>query len=83
LKFQGAYIQGSEAFLVLEFFSYTLETALNENKIKEENKIKIAKRSLKILETLQCQKKITRDFRPGVLGFTDRGLIKIIDFGKF
>ena len=75
-------IQGSEAYLVFEFFAYTLEQALMAKIIKEDNKIRIAKQIIKILETLQKQKKMTRDFRPGVLGITDKMKIKLLDFGK-
>ena len=78
LKFIGAVISGSEAYLVFEFFAYTLEHALNAKKIKEDNKIKIAKQIIRILETLQRQKKMTRDFRPGVMGITDKMKIKLL-----
>jgi len=83
LNFKGAMISGSEAYLVFEYFGFTLENALGAVSIKEENKIKIARQILKILETLQKYKKMTRDFRPGVLGVTDKLKIKLIDFGNF
>jgi hypothetical protein len=82
LNFIGATLQGAEAYLVFEFFAYTLEQALNTRIIKDDNKIKIAKQTIKIVETLQKQKKLTRDFRPGVLGITDKMKIKLLDFGK-
>ena len=67
-------------FLVFEFFGYTLDQVLNA-KLGEENKIKITKQILKIIETLQKQNKITRDLRPGVLGITEKMKIKLLDFG--
>jgi serine/threonine protein kinase len=82
LNFIGAAIQGTEAFLIFEFFAYTLEQALNSRMIKDDNKIKIARQTIKILEVLQKQKKLTRDFRPGVIGITDKMKIKLLDFGK-
>jgi hypothetical protein len=83
LSFKGAMISGSEAYLVFEYFAFTLEQALGAVAIKEENKIKIARQILKILETLQKYKKMTKDFRPGVFGVTDKLKIKLIDFGKY
>ena len=74
-------IQGHEAYLVFEFFAFTLESALASKLIKEDNKIKIAKQAIRIIEILQKHKKLTRDFRPGILGITDKMKIKLLDFG--
>lgn len=82
LHFYGAYISGIEAFLVFEFFPYTLDYALNSKIVNEDHKIRFAKQILKILEVLQKQNKITRDFRPGVLGITDKMKVKLLDFGN-
>jgi serine/threonine protein kinase len=81
LKFKGAYIHGSEAYLVFEFFAFTLEELLKKGIINQEKKSLFAKESLKILETLQRQKKMIKDLRPGVLGVTDNKKLKLIDFG--
>jgi hypothetical protein len=50
--------------------------------LKDDNKIKLARQAVKILETLQRQKKMIKDFRPGVLGITEKLKIKLLDFGK-
>ncbi len=82
MNFIGASIHGGEAYLVFEFFGYTLEQALNLKIVKEEYKIRMARQIIKILEVLQKQKKLTRDFRPAVLGITDKMRIRLLDFGK-
>jgi serine/threonine protein kinase len=81
LKFKGVYVQGSEAYLVFEFFAFTLEELLKRNILSDEKKIIFAKEASKILETLQRQKKMIKDFRPGVLGVADNKRLKLIDFG--
>lgn len=83
LNFRGAVISGHEALLVFEYFGFTLEQALNVRALKEENKIKISRQILNILVTLQKFKKMTKDFRPGVLGISDKLKIKLIDFGMY
>ena len=75
-------ISGTEAYLVFEFFAFTLEQALNNLLIKDDNKIKVAKQIMNILKSLQKEKKMIKDFRPGVLGITDKMKIKLLDFGK-
>lgn len=82
LNFMGAYTQGKEGFLIFEYFTCTLEQALNGRLIKEENKPIIAQSILRILESLQKGKKIHRDFRPGNIGLTQKKEIKLLDFGK-
>ena len=81
LTFRGCMISGHDAYLVFEYFAFTLEQALNARGLKDENKIKISRQILNILVTLQKFKKMTKDFRPGVLGVTDKLKIKLIDFG--
>ena len=81
MSFLGSAISGNEAFLMFEFFAFTLEQALNSKIIKEDVKIRIAFQVGKILETLQKSNKSTKDFRPGVLGITDKLKIKLLDFG--
>jgi len=83
LKFNGACISGSEAFLVFEFFAFTLENALKNKIIKSDNLPKITKQILNIVEITQRQKKMVKDLRPGVLGIAEGFRVKLLDFGKF
>ncbi len=82
LKFIGACIYRSEAYLVFEFFAFTLETALKNKIIKTDKLPKIAKQVLNILHIMQKQRKMIRDFRPGVLGIAEGFKVKLLDFGK-
>lgn len=82
LKFYGASISGTEAYLVFEFFAFTLENALKNKILKNDNLPKIAKQILNILEIIQKQKKMIKDLRPGVLGISEGFKIKLLDFGK-
>lgn len=82
LNFIGAYTQGKEGFLVFEYFSCTLEQALNGRLIKEEIKHSIVQSIYRILDYLQKGKKIHRDFRPGNIGLSEKREIKLLDFGK-
>ena len=81
LNFIGAYTLGKEGFLIFEYFSCTLEQALNGRLIKEEFKSGIIHTIYRILDSLQKGKKIHRDFRPGNFGFNEKKQIKLIDFG--
>ena len=38
---------------------------------------------IEILENLQKGKKMIKDFRPGVLGITEKLQVKLLDFGIF
>lgn len=67
---------------MFEFFAFTLEHALQSKLIKEDNRIRVARQSSKILETLQKHNKMIKDLRPGVLGITDKLKIKLLDFGN-
>jgi len=81
LNFLGAYALGKEGYLIFEYFTCTLEQALNGRLIKEENKVSIVQSTYRILEFLQKGKKIHRDFRPGNIGLTEKKQIKLLDFG--
>ena len=82
LKFIGASIYRSEAYLVFEFFAFTLETALKNKILKRDKLPKIVKQILNILHLMQKEKKMIRDFRPGVLGIAEGFKVKLHDFGK-
>jgi serine/threonine protein kinase len=82
LKFHGASISGSEAYLIFEFFAFTLENALKNKILKNDNLPKIAKQILNILEIIQKQKKMIKDLRPGVFGISEGFKVKLLDFGK-
>lgn len=81
LNFIGAYTINKEGFLVFEYFTCTLEQALNGRLIKEDNKPIISQTIYRILETFQRGKKIHRDFRPGNIGLNEKKQIKLLDFG--
>jgi len=83
LKFYGACISGYEAYLVFEFFAFTLENALKNKIIKNDNLPKIAKQILNIIEITQKQKKMIKDLRPGVLGIAEGFKVKLLDFGNY
>lgn len=83
LEFKGVSLQGNEAFLVFEYFGFTLDKCLMNKMLKEDNKINFAQQIGKILQSLQDHKKIHKDFRPGVLGITDKFKVKLLDFGNF
>jgi len=83
LKFYGACISGSEAYLVFEFFAFTLENALKNKILKNDTTIKITKQILEIIKITQKQKKMIKDLRPGVLGITEGFKVKLLDFGIF
>jgi serine/threonine protein kinase len=82
LKFYGACIYGTEAYLVFEFFAFTLENALKNKILKNDNLPKIAKQILNILVIIQRQKKMIKDLRPGILGISDGFKVKLLDFGR-
>ena len=81
LQFQGTCINGSEAYLVFDFFAFSLETALKQNLITEDNRTNLVKQCLYILSTLQTEGKKTTDIRPGIFGITDNVVVKFLDFG--
>ena len=81
LNLMGACIKGDEAFLVFEFFAFTIEFALKQNLITEDNRSDLVKQCLYIISVLQNDERKTSDIRPGVFGITDQVVVKLLDFG--
>ena len=81
LDFLGACIKGDEAYLVFEFFAFTIEFALRQNLITEDNRTDLIKQCLYIISVLQNDQKKTMDIRPGVFGINDQVTVKLLDFG--
>jgi serine/threonine protein kinase len=83
LNFIGAYTAGKEGFLIFEYFTCTLEQALNGRLINEDLKPSVVTSVYRILESLQKGKKIHRDLRPGNIGLNEKKQIRLLDFGIF
>ena len=81
LQLQGAAINGSDAYLVFDFFAFTLETALKQHLVTEDNRTNLVKQCSYIVSTLQMEGKKTTDIRPGIFGITDNVVVKFLDFG--
>lgn len=81
LQMRGACIHGNNVYVIFEFFAFTLDTALKQNLITEDNRDDLAKQCLYILSKLQTEGKKTTDIRPGVFGITENVVVKILDFG--
>ena len=81
LNLKGVCIKGDEAYLLFEFFAFSLETALKQNLITEDNRTDIVKQCMNIITILQSENKKTSDIRPGVFGINDKISIKLLDFG--
>ena len=81
LNLLGACIKGDDAYLVFEFFAFTIEFALKQNLITEDNRSDLVKQCLYIISVLQNDEKKTSDIRPGVFGITDQVVVKLLDFG--
>ena len=81
LNLLGACIKGDDAYLVFEFFAFTIEFALKQNLITEDNRSDLVKQCLYIISVLQNDEKKTSDIRPGVFGITDQVIVKLLDFG--
>ena len=81
LNLIGACIKGDEAYLVFEFFAFTIEFALKQNLITEDNRSDLVKQCLYIISVLQNDERKTSDIRPGVFGITDQVVVKLLDFG--
>ena len=81
LNLIGACIKGDDAYLVFEFFAFTIEFALKQNLITEDNRSDLVKQCLYIISVLQNDEKKTSDIRPGVFGITDQVVVKLLDFG--
>ena len=82
LNLKGVCIKGDEAYLLFEFFAFSLETALKQNLITEDNRTDIVKQCMNIITILQTENKKTSDIRPGVFGINDKICIKLLDFGN-
>ena len=81
LNLLGACIKDDYAYLVFEFFAFTIEFALKQNLITEDNRSDLVKQCLYIISVLQNDEKKISDIRPGVFGITDQVLVKLLDFG--
>ena len=81
LNLFGACIKSDYAYLVFEFFAFTIEFALKQNLITEDNRSDLVKQCLYIISVLQNDEKKICDIRPGVFGITDQVLVKLLDFG--
>ena len=84
LNLLGACIKGDDAYLVFEFFeffAFTIEFALEQNLITEDNRSDLVKQCLYIISVLQNDERKTSDIRPGVFGITDQVVVKLLDFG--
>ena len=82
LNLKGVCIKGDDAYLLFEFFAFSLETALKQNLITEDNRTDIVKQCMNIITILQTENKKTSDIRPGVFGINDKISIKLLDFGN-
>ena len=82
LNLKGVCIKGDDAYLLFEFFAFSLETALKQNLITEDNRTDIVKQCMNIITILQSENKKTSDIRPGVFGINDKISIKLLDFGS-
>ena len=81
LNITGACIKGDDAYLVFEFFAFTIEFALKQNLITEDNRSDLVKQCLYIISVLQNDEKKNCDIRPGIFGITDQVVVKLLDFG--
>ena len=81
LNLLGTCIKGDDAYLVFEFFAFTIEFALKQNLITEDNRSDLVKQCLYIISVLQNDERKTSDIRPGVFGITDQVVVKLLDFG--
>ena len=80
LKMKGVSISYGKAYIILENFLYTLETAIESRILNQENKLKIAKQCLEIVSFLQKEKQYLLDIRPGIFSINEKMEIKLIDF---
>ena len=81
LQLQGACIHNNEAYLVFDFFAFSLENAIKQDLITISNRDSLVKQLLYIIATLQTDGKKLTDVRPGVFGITDTVVVKLLDFG--
>ena len=66
LKMKGVCLSYGKAYIVLENFLYTLETAIESRILNHENKLKITKQCLEVISYLQKEHQYILDIRPGV-----------------
>ena len=81
LQLQGACIHSNDAYLVFDFFAFSLENAIKQDLITISNRDSLVKQLLYIISTLQTDGKKLTDIRPGVFGITDSVVVKLLDFG--
>lgn len=81
LKMKGVCLSYGKAYIVLENFLYTLETAIESRILNHENKLKITKQCLEVISYLQKEHQYILDIRPGVFSINEKMEIKLIDFG--
>lgn len=81
LSIFGVCLSETKAYIVLEAFNATLETALEKKMINNNTKIYLGEQVLKIISNFQRNNKKILDLRPGVFGVTDKGHLKLLDFG--
>lgn len=81
LQLQGASIHNNDAYLVFDFFAFSLENAIKQDLITISNRDSLVKQLLYIIATLQNDGKKLTDIRPGVFGITDTVVVKLLDFG--
>ena len=83
LKLYGVYLTNKIGYIILEDFVITMEDALKNNKnVSFPNKLSLASQTFDILYIFQKENKKILDFRPKVLGLTQNGCLKLLDFGK-
>ena len=81
LSIFGVCLSESKAYIVLEAFNVTMETALEKKMVNNNTKIYLGEQVLKIISKFQHNNKRILDLRPGVFGITDKGHLKLLDFG--
>ena len=83
LKLYGVYLTNKIGYIILEDFVFTMEDALKNSKnVSFQNKLSLANQAFEILYIFQKENKKILDFRPKILGITQSGALKLLDFGK-
>lgn len=81
LSLFGVCLKNKNAYILLEPFNMTLQTALKTNSLTNSSKLECAKQILYILSHFQKEKKKILDLRPEIFGITEEGKVKLLDFG--
>ena len=83
LTLKGVILNYNSAYIIFkDCFEYTLESFLLKQKhLNENEKIKIAKQILEILNLIQKENEINGDLRPETLIINSEKKVKLIDFG--